>query len=209
MKLPVHAPAGLLRSAGALAAKRAGDDFESELDAMHAPWIAAGVCRFQHAAVKTVRAKGELIVTGKSGVDRVGVFRGQPVAFDAKSHRGEASFALLGKRGTERAECAFLADFARAGGTAFFLIRDPELLRVYLVGPAHFPALLAGDRVRLRDDKTPTLGLPLPLVPCLQRTPDDVVRTLATGRPLWPWPDLLRAEAERLGLPTAASWRLP
>lgn len=209
MRLPVHAPAGLLRSAGALAAKRAGDDFESELDAMHEPWRAAGVCALQPAAVKTVRVKGQVVVTGKSGVDRVGTYRGRPVAFDAKSHSGQASFALLGKRGTERAECEFLADFARAGGTAFFLVRDPELLRVYLVGSVHFPALLAGDRVRLRDDKTTTLGLPLPVVPCLQRTPDDVVRALATGRPLWPWPDLLRAEAERLGDPTAHLWRLP
>ena len=132
---------------------------------------------------------GERHVTGKTGVDRVGVFRTYAVALELKSRNGAASFALLkldAKHSSDRAEVEYLTAAARAGSAVGYLVRDETLSRVYLVGAEHLSALAAGGSVRLRSD----LPEARPLVPCLAVPPLELVRRSAMTRPLWPWPTL-------------------
>ena len=179
---------------GGAEAKRAGKEFEDELEQQHARWQRDGLACLQRGNPKTVRVNGEIRVVGKGGVDFVGTFGNRAVAFDAKNRSGAASFALMDRKGrdNERAEAIFLRDFARAGGFSFYLIRDLELRRIYLVsGEEHFDALLGGRAVPLRERLTSQPGSGAALVPA-HDYPDDVTMYQAAARgELWPWPRLL------------------
>ena len=118
-------------------------------------------------------------------MDYVGAWDGVPVAFDAKSAEGRASYAHDPKK---RHELEFLERFRAAGGLAFLLVRDAALGRVYCV--ADLAPLLAGESVPLRVDLRDGGA---PLVPCLARPDAHVAVALVTGRPVWDWRELVRA----------------
>lgn len=191
----------LAHAIGGRNAKRAGNDFEDELDAMHERWRAAGTAALQRGHPATVVAghrsgRPAIRYTGKNGVDFVGVYRTFAVAIEAKSRAGAVHFALLDRedRDTERAECQWLIDHARAGALAFYLVRDPEFGRVYAITAEHFPTLIGGGKVRLREDNTPAHRrggvAPRACLPCLERTEADLVRCRVLGTDCWPWPRL-------------------
>lgn len=179
--------AALGRSVGGGKAKAAGGEFERELEVTHAG--IRGVA-LQRGNVGSVRTRGgEWRVTGKSGVDFVGVINGRAVAVDAKSQADGASFSLKTKRGTEKAEAEFLLAFHRAGGFAAFLIRDVALARVYCVsGERTLEALIAGGTMALRQpivkgwDRSAE-----PIVRCLQLDPKAEAAWRRLGTVSWDW----------------------
>lgn len=194
-------PPGVAHAVGGSNAKRAGNDFEAALEAMHERWRHAGIAALQRGHPATVVAghrsgRPTIRYTGKNGVDFVGVYRTFAVAIEAKSRAGVVHFELIDRedRDTERIECQWLIDQDRAGALAFYLVRDPELGRVYGITAEHFPTLLGGGKVRLREDITPAHRFaqtaPPALVPCLERTEAEVVRCQVTGADCWPWPSL-------------------
>lgn len=184
-------PAHLAKTMQAAAAQASGSAFQAELDRMHERWRALGFAQFQRQNVATMRRGREVRVVGKSGVDYVGVVNGHAVAYDAKVRSGLQSLALLDRRGTEENEVLQLEGFARAGATTFLLVQDPELFRAYVVGPAHYPTLLRGDSVALRERLTISVRRPPALVPCVE-WPDQqrMVRALGSGIDLWDWTSL-------------------
>lgn len=180
--------------AGGRLAKRQGQEFEDELDRQHKLWQRDGLACIQRGNPKVVRQGESYRIVGKGGVDFVGTIGGRAVAFDAKNRGGGASLALKDAKGrdNERAEAIFLRDFARAGGFSFYLVRDLELRRVYLVsGEEHFDALLAGRAVPLRERLNGKASRARALVPCHEYDDDlAMLRAAALGQ-LWPWPRLL------------------
>jgi len=182
-------------SSGGARAHAAGKDFEGELEQQHARWRRDGLACIQRGNPKTVRRPdGSFQIVGKGGVDFVGTFSGRPIAFDAKNRSGVASLSLKDakSRDNELTEALFLLDTHRAGGLGFYLIRDPELRRVYLVHLRDdIERLVAGDAVRLRRDARGVAPLE-PVVPFLEHASDHAMMIAqATGRDLWPWPQLL------------------
>lgn len=178
-------------SMGGASAKRAGDDFERELDETHAAY--GSHCAFArgHPGTNVSRKGGvpKVYHTKKNGVDFVGVARAFPVALEAKSHDGEASFTLKklnDPRSSERAELDFLRAFSMAGGLAFYLVRDESLGRVYLIGSEHFARLAGGGSVPLRAFKR-TGPNPPALVPMLECSSQDRLIRSARREPIWPW----------------------
>jgi penicillin-binding protein-related factor A (putative recombinase) len=201
--LPAHVAAKLVKPADVARgarAKQQGAEFENELNRTHDE-----LChriQLQQAAVSSKRLRdGRVIVTGKSGVDYVGVANGLPVAFDAKNRIGVTTFALELKRedakrqGTERAECEFLLAHTIAKGVSFFLVRDPELARIYAIGgAANLSALLQGEGIRLRDNligRQTGRQRPRALVPALDLTEAEESAWRRLGIVRWDWTVLL------------------
>lgn len=172
------------------AAHAQGDAFQAELDATHAALAAAGVplvLSRGNPRVGGTPATG-LFYAGKGDVDYVGTLEGRPVAFDAKSEAGAASYRHLER---DMHELDFLLDFRRRGrALAFLLVRDVELGRVYLV--EDLAPLRAGGAVALRAHARDGAA---PLVPALERTEQERLLAQALGRPVWDWVTLLRSIA--------------
>lgn len=184
---------------GGKRAHDAGRDFEAELDHGNAWYTAQRWCKLQKANAQVRVTKGETFLVGKGGVDRVGVFAGVPIAFEAKNRTGCASFALLDRKGrdNEAKELRDLIEFSRAGALAFYLVRDADLMRVYAIGAEHFAMLESGYSVRLREDVRRGVAAHVPpraLVPALEITESARVRALASGKPIWEWPRLFPRE---------------
>jgi penicillin-binding protein-related factor A (putative recombinase) len=179
-------------------AKSAGDEFERELEAMHAAWSEEGFAQIQKCGLQVRWIRGQPTVVGKGGVDYLGGVKGRAVAYEAKTRRGEASFRLLDRpatkdrkaQDTERTECEVLRRHTRAGTAAFYLIRDPELNRCYVLrGILVFNQLLLGQSIRLREDLTAGGRA---LVPALEwASPQALILAIAQGKTLWDWTSII------------------
>jgi penicillin-binding protein-related factor A (putative recombinase) len=181
-RLPFGRTAHAVRGANA---RQAGRSFEAELEATHRAYAADGIAAIARAHPPVGGIPGALYYAGKGQVDFVGHVRGVPVAFDAKSEAGAASF----KHGIDDYhELDFLLTWRAAGGVAFLLVYDRERDTVYLLD--QLEALRAGETVPMRTHARGR-SIAQPVVPSLHRTDSARALDTALGRPVWPWITIL------------------
>lgn len=183
--LPAHAARGA-------AARQSGASFEGELEATHRAYRRAELAVIARAHPPVGGIPGQLYYAGKGDVDYVGHVRGIPVAFDAKSEAGAASYK---HDAGELHQLDFLLDWRDRGGVAFLLLVDRPAGALYLVD----------DLLRLRQCASVPLrthargkSLSVPVVPALHRTESERALDAALGRPVWPWLDLARLHSPTL-----------
>lgn len=110
-----------------------GKDFEAIIDYVNELYERKGLATIHKIPVehKSITRNGytKAWYASKSTVDYIGVCGGRALAFDAKSTRGKS----LPLANIPRHQVAFLANWQRDGGQAFFLIEFSEHDEVYKV----------------------------------------------------------------------------
>lgn len=192
-------PFGYHAARGA-AAHRAGRSFEDELEATHVAYAGQGLAAIARAHPPVGGPPSALFYRGKGSVDFLGTLaarpHGIPVAFDAKSEAGAASYKHSER---DMHEIDFLLAWRSAGGLAFLLVLDRSIGTLYLVDD--LATLRAGGSVALR---THARGRAHPesIVPALHRTESELLLDHALSRPIWPWLAIARMQYPRLAAAT-------
>ena len=126
-----------------------GQAFENEIEHTNTYYQRKGIATVTKIPTQTrvtgmENGKAKWEVSGKTGCDYVGVYRGKGIAFEAKSTSNKTNFPITARKVdvVKPHQIRFLKDFQGAGGEAFILIRFKVLDRTFKLSVQGYQDLL-------------------------------------------------------------------